>query len=76
MTRHLQNLARLHNKMRARYGANDLLVRDLQRELEIVSSANAVAATLSGKRSVAPATGRARFQSHRGYEAAIVLSTH
>jgi len=67
MTRHLQNLARLHNKMRARYGANDLLVRDLQRELEIVSGANAVAATLPGKRSVALEMGRARLQSHRGY---------
>ena len=49
MTRHIENLARLHNKMRARYGDNDPLVEDLKQELSQVASTNAVAQALPGK---------------------------
>ncbi len=76
MTRHTENLARLHNKMCARYGVNDLMVQDVKRELDNLSCANAAAATLARDRPATPPSSRAGCQLHRWHDAASVMSAN
>ena len=76
MTRHMENLARLHNKMRARYGDNDPLVEDVKRELEQVASAHAVAPALSGKCPAPAAAGGGGYRLQRRFWETPVTAAH
>jgi hypothetical protein len=70
MTRHIENLARLHNKMRARYGDNDPLVEDLKQELEQVASTNAAAQALPGECPAPALAGSGGFHPQRRFGSA------
>ena len=76
MTRHIENLARLHNKMRARYGDNDPLVEDLKQELEQVASANAVAQALPGRCPAPAVAGGGGFAPQHRFGAAAPGAVH
>ncbi len=76
MTRHIENLARLHNKMRARYGDNDPLVQDLKQELEQVASANAVAQALPGKCPAPALAGNGGINPQHRFGAAAPGAVH
>ena len=70
MTRHLENLTRLHSKMQARYGENDPLVQDLQKELDNLFNAFAAAPALAGESLPVPSAGRARYRPYHRFGAA------
>lgn len=76
MTRHVENLARLHSKLLARYGSDDPMVEGLKRELETAVCANSAAAMLPGASRAAPLQGRAGWRPHRRFEAAAAMSAH